>query len=329
MRKLGFLTILLSGLLLAGHAVADPSEADRATARALAGEGYQALQAKDYATAADRFGRADALVHAPTLMTDWARALVGLGKFVEAQERYEQVIREGVEPKAPKSWQRALSDAGTELTALKPRLAWVTINVSGSNDARVTIDGAPVPAAALGVRRAVDPGSRSVRVAAKGYLPKKRTVDLAEGAEQQVDFTLEADPDLQEASASAEAPQAAANASGSHVRRSYAYIAFGVGGAGLLVGGITGALALGKRSELKSSDQCSGSICSSEVTTKVNAYHHYGTVSGIGLGVGVVGIGAGTVLWFLSKKGEDAPPAQGLVLHPFIGVGSVGAVGSF
>ena len=224
MRKLGFWTVLLPGLLLAGHALADPSEADRATARALAGEGYQALQAKDYSTAADRFGRADALVHAPTLMTDWARALVGLGKFVEAQERYEQVIREGIEPKAPKSWQRALSDAGVELTALKPRLSWVTINVTGSNDAHVTIDGAPVPAAALGVRRAVNPGSRNLRVVAKGYLAKKRTIDLVEGAEQQVDFTLEPDPDLQqEANSSPEQPQVTTRTSGGHVRHSYAY----------------------------------------------------------------------------------------------------------
>src|SRR3954463_14192525 len=136
---------LVAGLALgsfwAGVPLAEPSAVDRATARSLAGEGYQALQTKDYATAADRFSRADALVHAPTLMIDWARALVGLGKLVEAQERYEQIIREGVDAKAPKSWQRALSDAGTELAQLKPRLAWVTLSVSGAEDARVTIDG--------------------------------------------------------------------------------------------------------------------------------------------------------------------------------------------
>ena len=101
-RSLGFWSGLGLGLLWASAALAEPSAADRATARSLAGEGYQALQDKDYATAADRFGRADALVHAPTLMIDWARALVGLGKLVEAQERYEQIVREGVDPKSPK-----------------------------------------------------------------------------------------------------------------------------------------------------------------------------------------------------------------------------------
>src|SRR6186713_2811967 len=127
-RKLSFWSGLSVCLLWAGTSWAEPSAADRATARSLAGEGYQALQDKDYATASDRFGRADSLVHAPTLMIDWARSLAGLGKLVEAQERYEQIIREGVDAKAPRSWQRALADAGTELAALKPRLAWVTIS---------------------------------------------------------------------------------------------------------------------------------------------------------------------------------------------------------
>src|SRR3954468_2979898 len=165
-RKLSFWSGLSVCLFWVGTSWAEPSAADRATARALAGEGYQALQDKDYATAAGCLSRGGARVHAPTLMIDWARSLVGLGKLVEAQERYEQIVREGVEPKAPKSWQRALADAGAELSQLKPRLAWVTISVSGSADAHVTIDGAPVPPAAIGVRRAVNPGSLQVRVQA-------------------------------------------------------------------------------------------------------------------------------------------------------------------
>ena len=78
--------------------VPNRAEADRATARELAAAGYHALKRGDYAVAADHFERADALVHAPTLVVDWARALTGLGLLVEAGEKYELVIREGVEP---------------------------------------------------------------------------------------------------------------------------------------------------------------------------------------------------------------------------------------
>src|SRR5215203_241669 len=94
---------LLCAVLMARPAWAEANEADRATARALALEGHAALQKKDYATAADRFGRADSLVHAPTLVVDWARSLQGLGRFVEAHEKYELVLREGIPAGSPKS----------------------------------------------------------------------------------------------------------------------------------------------------------------------------------------------------------------------------------
>src|SRR4051812_30509984 len=88
-----------------------PTAAAREEARKLARQGFQALQRKDYASAEDLFRRADELVHAPTLELDHARALVGLRKFVEGHERYEQVIREGVAPNAPWQWKAAVVEA--------------------------------------------------------------------------------------------------------------------------------------------------------------------------------------------------------------------------
>src|SRR4051794_19277595 len=89
-------------------AFADPSAADRAQARQLAQEGQQAFEAKNYSTAIDRFTKADALVHAPTLLLGLARAQVGMGRFLEAQENYNRVVREGVDANAPKAWAKAL-----------------------------------------------------------------------------------------------------------------------------------------------------------------------------------------------------------------------------
>ncbi len=324
--KLSHCSVFAGAFFWLGSALAEPSAADRATARSLAGEGYQALQAKDFAAAADRFSRADALVHAPTLMIDWARALVGIGKLVEAQERYEQIIREGVDAKSPKSWQRALNDAGNELAQIKPRLSWITIIVSGSSEARVSVDGVAVPPAAVGVRRAVNPGERTVRVTAKGFLPQKQAIALAEGGESKVDFTLEPDPDAQLVKAAPEAPRPAPVQPEAH-GSALTYVAFGLGGAGLVLGGVTGALALSKRSEL--SDACdSASRCRSDQDSSLHSYHSLGTVSGVGFAVGIAGIGAGVTLWLLHRNPSPAP-AQGVVLRPFVGLGSVGASGSF
>src|SRR5258706_3157916 len=96
--------VLLSFVLTSSAALAEPTPADRATARTLAQEGQQALEAKNYAIAIDRFGRADSLVHAPTLLLGLARSQVGLGKLVEAQESYNRIIREGVAATSPHSW---------------------------------------------------------------------------------------------------------------------------------------------------------------------------------------------------------------------------------
>ncbi|MET0793532.1 MAG: hypothetical protein ABW061_18570 [Polyangiaceae bacterium] len=326
-RSFDFLTGLAVALLWTSAAVAEPSPADRATARSLAGEGYQALQDKDYATAADRFGRADALIHAPTLMIDWARSLVGLGKLVEAQERYEQIVREGVDAKAPKSWQRALNDANKELADLKPRLAWVTINVASANDAHVTIDGAPVPPAAIGVRRAVNPGPRLVRAQANGYLPQKKTLDLNEGNEEAVSFTLEPDPDAQAAVVEKAPVQPVVVPPPAKHDRTPMYVAFGVSGAGLVLGSVTGLLWLGKRSDLKkvcNSDRG----CLPDQSDAVSASRTFGTLSGVGFALGIVGAGTGVTLWYVNRD-RNASTAQGLTVHPYLGFASVGAQGSF
>jgi hypothetical protein len=324
-RKLGFGFVLSVSLLWAASALADPSAEDRATARSLAGEGYQALQTKDYSTAVDRFSRADALVHAPTLMIDWARSLVGLGKLVEAQERYEQIIREGVDAKAPKSWLRALTDATAEVAEIKPRLAWVTITVNGSGDARVTIDGTAVPPAAIGVRRAVNPGQRMLRVTAPGFLPQEKSLDLADGAEGSADFNLQPDPDA--ASKAEPSPVRATPAEPEAHDHTLGFVAFGVGAAGLITGSVTGVLGLGKRSELSKACNPSGE-CRSNERSDLNSYHTLGMVSGIGFGVGLAGIGAGVALWLIDSD-PDPAPAQGLVIRPYVGLASVGALGSF
>src|SRR5690242_12546885 len=69
------------------------SDADKATARELGKEGQAALDKKDFKTAEDRFKRAEALFHAPTLALGLARAYTANGKYVAAQETYNRIIR--------------------------------------------------------------------------------------------------------------------------------------------------------------------------------------------------------------------------------------------
>jgi hypothetical protein len=210
---------------------------------------------------------------------------------------------------------------------IKPRLAWVTITVSPANDTRVTIDDVPVPPAAVGVRRAVNPGQRIVRVSASGFFKQQKSIDLPEGAEGSVDFLLEADPDAAK-QPEPRAEQAAHPENANQARdRTPSYVAFGVGGVGLVVGGVTGILALSRRSTLSKACDPSG-LCGKNEQGTLNAYHSLGTVSAVGFGLGVVGIGTGTALWLLNNDSSPAP-AAGIAVRPYVGVASLGAVGVF
>jgi hypothetical protein len=311
-------------VLFCGVARAEPTEADRATARSLASEGYDALERKDYATAVDRFRHADALVHAPTIGVDLARALVGLGRYVEAYERYELVIREGVPKSAPVSWKQAVEDAQREVADLEPRLGWIVIHVMGPLDPQVTIDGEDVPEGSIGVRRAADPGKRTVRASAPGFDPATQVVAIKEGQEQVVTLVLKHSPAAPHAVTPPPQPVEAAPPP-HHVSRVPAWIAFGVGGAGLVVGSVTGIMALNLHSEL--SPKCPGNSCPPDLQSDVNRYHTLGTISGIGFGVAVAGAATGAVLLVTGAANEHA--SKRAVLWPVVGLGEIGMAGRF
>jgi len=327
-------SLLLAGVCFAGPvaAQAQPSEADRASARSLAAEGYDALERKDYATAVDRFRHADALVHAPTISVDLARALVGMGKLVEASERYQLVIREGVPKGSPASWKRALDDAQSEVSALEPRLAWVVIHVMGPLDPEVTIDGVRVPEGSIGARRAADPGGWEVRATAPGFEPATEQVKLAEGEEQTVTLVMKKLPPGPKPDVEPEPEHVAPAAQKQEPNRLPAWIAFGVGGAGLVVGSVTGVLALQTHSDL--AEKCPNDTCNPttpeeehDMRSDRSRYHTFGTISGIGFVVAIAGAVTGTVLLVTGTPSEPSPPKA--ALWPVIGPNRVGVAGRF
>jgi hypothetical protein len=313
-----------------------PSSADRATARALAQEGYNALKGRDYATAADRFTRALALVHAPTLLRDLARAQIGLGKLVDAHENYSLIIREGVAEGSPQSWVKALADAKVEIAQLAPRLPSITITVKGPGTPRVTIDGAPITAASLGVKRAIDPGRHEIRALGTGYYTAKKTVAIKEGESINVAFELEeAPPDASATTLEEERNSGVVVTFAEPAWRKPTMIAaFAVGGAGLALGAVTGVLALRKHGQL--STDCPRNTCGRAQRAELDDYHTLGQLSTIGFVVAGVGAATGTVLLFMRPQPQEDEPdsartarTTGVQVSPFLGLGSAGLEGTF
>jgi hypothetical protein len=321
------------------------SAADRATARQLGQDGQAALDAKDYVTAEDRFRRADALFHAPTLLLGWARAEAALGKLVNASEAYNRIVREGVAPGASEAFLKAVEAAKAEAGAVEARIASVTVVVSGPDNPRVTLDDQPLPTAALGVKRPVDPGAHVVKASADGWDPAETKFTVTDAATTSAMLTLKRSvvagaatianaPTSSVASAPVTGPSAPAEPApepdhgppSSHAGglATVGWVGVVAGGVGLATGAIAGILAIGKHSTL--ANECSNpSNCNAQ--SDISSYHTLGTLSTVGFIAGGVLAGAGLVLVFTSPS---SPPSSGAAtVRPYVGLGSIGAVGAF
>jgi hypothetical protein len=60
-------------------------------------------------------------------------------------------------------------------------------------ESKVTLDGAPLPPATLGLPRKLDPGAHVLVANAPGFLPAEQRVEIAETAKATVELTLTAD----------------------------------------------------------------------------------------------------------------------------------------
>jgi hypothetical protein len=334
--------LALAFALAPAAALAQTSDADLAVARDLAQQGQDALDRKDFAVAADRFARAGELVHAPTLEVGLARADVGLGKWIAAQELYHRILREGAQAGAPPAFVKAVAGARRELDALEPRIPSVVILAIGSASARVTLDGVPVPRVALGITRPVDPGVHVFRTEADGFAPVEVTLTIAEHKAETVTLELKAGragAPLDPWNAHAAAPPAPAPAvfnppplppppppapaQGGSIQRTLGFVGLGVGGAGLVVGVVSGIAALGKHSAL--AEVCPGGQCVNQQSA-VDSYHLVADLSTAGFIAGGALAATGVVLLVTAPR-RRAP--EGAWIAPVVGAGYAGVEGRF
>lgn len=299
------------------------------SARTLGEEGQKALDAKDYPRAEQLFRDATNLFPAATLSLGLARAQTQLGKVVGATENYNKIIREwGNHPSPPPAFKAALEAAQAEIGDVQKRIANVTIALEGAPaTAKVALDDKPFPNSLLGLKRQVDPGKHVVKATADGYKVAEATFSVTDAGSTDVKLTMEKDPN-----AGVVAPTQAAVVGPTtdtpppkSSQKTYALVAFGVGGAGLVLGTVGGLLALGKSSTLKDSCKVNGNKCPASAQSDIDSYQTMGTLSTVGFIVAGVGGAAGAVLLLTAPKAE----VKGATVSPYVGAGNVGFTGSF
>ena len=113
-----------------------------------------------------------------------------------------------------------------------------------------------------------------------------------------------------------------------------AAIAYSLGGAALVAGGVTGFLAFQKTDEVK--DLCGGAQCPEKYAGEVDAALSLGTASTVLFAMGGLGAATGLILTFTvgvdggeGESKENEEKAAQVRVRPFVGPATAGVIGTF
>ncbi|HMJ12019.1 MAG TPA: hypothetical protein VK524_11430 [Polyangiaceae bacterium] len=344
------LAAVLGSVTLHASDVRAQTDEERSGARAAATQGAEAYNEKRYSEAVDLFSRAESLVHSPLHLMYMARSLEKLGKLVRARELYLKVTREQIPANAPPAFSRAQADAQTELSALEPRLPYITVQVEGAGAAPVTVlmDGIKVPPALVGLPRPVDPGDHKIIAQAEGLQSNEASVKVDEGKREIVTLTLQPAGSAAAPTAAAEAPPETMpgaapigvdtnmSTGGSNGLKIGGFVALGVGVVGLGAGTFFLLQKSSKQSDADDLCTLPGGGCPASAREEIEQLDDdaksAGTLSAVGFIVGGVGVATGVTLLILS--GKSSAPEQARLEHkpgvrPWVGLGSAGVQGRF
>src|SRR5690349_21799278 len=249
-RALGVCAV--SWLLSTLPAGATSGEPERARARTLGYAGIRAYAARDFPSASVQLEESYALLPVPSLGLWSARALVQLGKWVEAEQRYRGVLGLSVADDAPPVQHAARATAELELAELLPRLPALRIRVLGARAEAVVLmlDGVTLERFDGGELH-VNPGLHQV-VALYGAERSESNVVADEGRTRELVLAFSAAP----------LPSSTpAMATGGGGLRSAGWIAVAAGAASLSASAITYFLGRSEYDELEERGVCSDEVC--------------------------------------------------------------------
>lgn len=196
--------------------------------------------------------------------------------------------------------------------ALEPKLSRVRIEATTRvQGMRVTRNGDDVGLALLGDPLPVDPGELTVEVTAPGYVPWSKKIEIGKEADLKTVLIpeLEADP---------KSPLQPSKG-----LRTAAFVVGGVGVAALGAGAVLGGLAIRDRGE--ADPLCPNKSCNSEGFAHIEDAKNKALFSSISIGVGAAALGAGVVMFIMSRPAAPKDSAQRAWIIPTFGPQGGGA----
>jgi hypothetical protein len=333
--------VLVGSLGVSGLAgAAEPTAAEKDTARGLMAEARADRDKGDLKGALKAFTAADAIMHVPTTGLEVAKTQAALGQLVTARETAARVAHSPEKASDPAPFKQAREAAGSLAEELDGRIPTLTVtvkNVPEGATATVTIDDAAIPADALGSPRKLDPGHHVV-VAKAGSVDGKQEVDLAEKDRKDVAIELPASAAASvstsgETSGGGEQP-AETTTGKSGFSKALMFGGFGLAGVGVIAGAVTGVMSMGKTNGVKGSTYCAGNVCGPQEYDDISSARTLATIStaafvtaGVGAALGVVGLLTGNSSSTTPEKAPDEESTSRI--EPWLGFGAAGVRGTF
>lgn len=267
--------------------------------------------AKRYEEAITAFRASYDIVASPNSRLMIARSMREAGRLTEAWAELEGTIADAdAAAKADDKYASTAKAAREDLKKLEAQVARVQFERKG-HGSPISVNGQLVPEELLAGPVALAPGKATITAKRADGSEARVEVELAAGEARRVQLDLgaaakEAKPTPAPTAPPKPEPAAEPASSGSSLR-TWAFVAGGVGVAGLATFGIFGAMNNSKFSALE--DDCSGGRCPEGSQDDIDAGKRYQTIANIGLAVGVIGVGTGVTLFILggdSKKKESA-----------------------
>jgi hypothetical protein len=285
-------------------------------AKELFAEGLELRGKGDDGGALTKFKGAYELVKSPITTLEFGRSLMRVGRLVEARAKLTEAAdlpQKSTESPQAKEARAEAKKLAAEVATRIPTIKIATEGVPADADAVLSIDGQQVSAAAAATAQSVDPGKHRVAAKLSNGVERHEDVDLREGEAKQVVLSFGAK------TAVAEGPSSGPS--------TVTLVAFGVAGAGLLVGTVTGLIAKGKASDLSNSPACRDSKCGPSEHDAVDSYNRTAAISTVSFVIGGIAAGVGVVTLLTGRSNEAEPrPAR---ITPWVGWGTAGIGGAF
>jgi len=312
--RTGLLAIVLS-LSAPSAALAQPADVPAQAEEAFR-LGREALARGDHKLALGHFQTSYGLEPGRGALLNIAVCEEQLGLFASAFKHFQEL-----QGQLPTGDDRA-PIVKQHLDAVGPQVPWLRILLAPSSPpgTTVTLDGAPLAPASLGVEIPIDPGKHAVAATAPGAPERRYEVSVGAAEHRALDVAPQvAFPEPSGGVPDSPAPRGLGWTLG--------IVALGAGGASLVVGAGTGGAAIAKRASTVTLCPLGPARCPASAQSGIDAYDRLGAASTATFVLGGALAATGVILVVTSRRGGK--PAAGAWIAPVLGPGVLGVQGRF